>query len=535
MTFNFAIPTPSGPMDFKVDPGSSLLFVGANGGGKTRLAVRIESEFGLSAHRISAHRALTLNPSVPKISERAALFGLRTGYTGENAEIGHREGNRWHSKAAVSILDDYNQLVQSLFAEQANTSLTTHQHARAGLMQAASPTKFEKLIEIWDRILPHRKLAITGDDIKAFVAGTETKYTAADMSDGERSIFYLIGQVLAAAQDSLIIFDEPELHIHRSIMSRLWDELEAARPDCAMVFISHDLEFVASREGQKYVLSDYSPTNGWTIEAVPEDTGFTEETTALILGSRKPVLFVEGQGGSLDQAICRACYPDWTVIPRGSCEEVIHAVVTLRANATLTRVTCAGIVDADAYDAKEIELLQTKGIAVLPVSEIENIFLLPNVVESIARAEGYSHEALRDKLTAIFEELLTRAADPNIQQPIVMRYCRRRIDRMLKKVDFNDTSDVAALAADYKAKTEAVDVVGLAELASNSLQKSIADKNIVELLKWYDNKGSLSIACKAKDTTKTLFEQWILRALRNNTAPGVSTAIRNVLPTIVAT
>ena len=181
MTFNFAIPTPSGPMDFKVDPGTSLLFVGANGGGKTRLAVRIEGEFGLSAHRISAHRALTLNPSVPKISERAALFELRTGYTGENAEIGHREGNRWHSKAAVSILDDYNQLVQSLFAEQANTSLTTHQHARAGLMQAASPTKFEKLVEIWDRILPHRKLDITGDDIKAFVAGTETKYTAADI------------------------------------------------------------------------------------------------------------------------------------------------------------------------------------------------------------------------------------------------------------------------------------------------------------------------------------------------------------------
>src|SRR5207253_6166364 len=97
-------------------------------------------------------------------------------------------------------------------------------------------------------------------------------------------------------------------------------------------------EFVASREGQKYVLSDYNPTSGWTIEAVPDSTGFTEDITTLILGSRRPVLFVEGDGGSLDQAIYRACYPDWTIIPRGSCEEVIHAVITMRANAALTRV-----------------------------------------------------------------------------------------------------------------------------------------------------------------------------------------------------
>jgi hypothetical protein len=34
-----------------------------------------------------------------------------------------------------------------------------------------------------------------------------------------------------------------------------------------------------------------------------------------------------------------------------------------------------------------------------------------------------------------------------------MRYCRRRIDRTLKKIDLSDAADVAALAADYSAKT----------------------------------------------------------------------------------
>lgn len=534
MTFNFSVPTPSGELSFQVEPGTSLLFVGANGGGKTRLAVKIENDLGYKAHRISAHRALNLNPSVPKINERAALLGLRTGHADEKAALHNRIGSRWRDNAAIYLLNDYNNLLQSLFAEQANTSLATHKNARAGIAKPVLATKFEKLVEIWERILPHRRLEISGDDIQASIIGSSVKYTAADMSDGERSVFYLIGQMLAAAPDSLIIFDEPELHIHRSIMSRLWDELEAARPDCGMVLISHDLEFVASREGQKYVLRDYSPANGWTIEAVPDDTGFAEDITTLILGSRKPVLFVEGQSSSLDHAIYRACYPAWTIIPRGSCEEVIHAVVTMRANASLTRVRCAGMVDADAYDATDVQLLQGMGIAILPVSEIENLFLLPSVAEAIAKAEGYASDALKAKLSPIFEELFAQAADPKNRLPAVMRYCRRRIDRTLKKIDFSAAGDVAALASDYSAKTGALDVMDIARMATDGIQNAIINKDVPELLRWYDNKGVLSIACKAKGTSMVQFQQWIVRALRNNSAPAVSEAIRKVLPTIAA-
>jgi hypothetical protein len=118
MTFRFSVPTPSGAMDFQVEPGTSLLFVGANGGGKTRLAVKIENDLGDKAHRISAHRALILNPSVPKISERVALLGLRTGHAHETAALHNRIGSRWSSNAASSLLNDYDFLVQALFAEQ---------------------------------------------------------------------------------------------------------------------------------------------------------------------------------------------------------------------------------------------------------------------------------------------------------------------------------------------------------------------------------------------------------------------------------
>ncbi|WP_245490718.1 AAA family ATPase, partial [Mesorhizobium sp. M7A.F.Ca.CA.001.10.2.1] len=354
-------------------PGTSLIFVGSNGGGKTRLAVEIENQLQLRAHRISAHRALTLNPAVAKITERNAKLGLRTGNSRTDANLGHRVGSRWRGDMATGLLNDFDVLLQALFADQTNKTLQTHQRVRAGDAGAAEPTKFELLAGIWQRLLPHRRLVISGDDIRVQITGSQTEYNAKDMSDGERSVFYMIGQVLAADPDTLLIFDEPELHVHRSIMAKLWDEMEAARPDCAFIFITHDLEFAASRVAQKIVIRDYNPKTGWVIEPVPEETGFDEQIATLILGSRRPILFVEGGSTSLDTVIYRCCYPEWTVIPRGSCEEVIHSVVTMRANADLTRVTCSGIVDADDYSGPEIANLARLGVAVLPVSEIENV------------------------------------------------------------------------------------------------------------------------------------------------------------------
>lgn len=127
MAFQFNVPiVGDDPLAILVEPGASVIFVGANGSGKTRLAVHIEDALGLRGHRISAHRALSLNPAVPKISEKSALFGLRTGRPAEDAKVQHRGGHRWHNKAATILLNDFDFLVQALFADQANISLETY-------------------------------------------------------------------------------------------------------------------------------------------------------------------------------------------------------------------------------------------------------------------------------------------------------------------------------------------------------------------------------------------------------------------------
>ena len=221
MPFAFSVPSLNGQTEISIEPGSSVVFVGANGGGKTRLAVYIESVLALNAHRISAHRALTLNPGISKISERDALSGLRTGHSDEKSTLAYREGSRWHHKGATWLLNDFDFLVQALFADQMILSLKTHQRNRNGDHSVADPTKFESLVTIWERLLPDLQLHISGDNIQASVCGSEEYYTASDMSDGERAIFYMIGQTLAAASNSILIFDEPELHVHSSEPSAL--------------------------------------------------------------------------------------------------------------------------------------------------------------------------------------------------------------------------------------------------------------------------------------------------------------------------
>ena len=152
MPTEFSIPGADRDLRFPVCGGSTTTFCGANGSGKTRLAVYIEQQLGLAAHRLAAHRALSLNPRVPKISEREALNGLRTGTqnSARRTDLSrHRLGNRWGGQEATGLLNDYDYLVQALFAEQANTALESHRRLRAGPAGTAELTKLERLSEIW--------------------------------------------------------------------------------------------------------------------------------------------------------------------------------------------------------------------------------------------------------------------------------------------------------------------------------------------------------------------------------------------------
>lgn len=533
---------PSANFSFKLSAGETTIFVGANGSGKTRLASWLEEQAGVDAHRISAHRALTLNPSVVKVSEGQSRFRLLSGI--DTPEIHqfpereiptYRQGNRWQSKSSTHLLNDFDALLQWLYAEQNNIAVRELNERYRGVVHQPKSTRFKQLTAMWERVLPTKRLIITADDIQVepVGAGDVVPYSAAQMSDGERAIFYMIGQVLFAPP-GIIIFDEPELHIHRAVLGRLWDELEASRSDCAFVLITHDLEFAATRTGRKIVVRSFSPPASWVVEDVPEDSGFDEQLTTLILGSRRPILFVEGDGSSLDLAIYRACYPDLTVVARGGCEQVIRSVRTMRANASLTRVTCAGLVDADSRTEADLASLNAYNISVLPVSEIENLLLLPSVASAILDYDSHDEAAKAARLSNLKADLFAEAAKPDVQTAIVVEHCRRRIDRALKVVSFEDVRDEAELAAQLTARVATINVAALAEEIRGEIIKAISDDDMPALLRVYDRKSNIiAIAARhLRGVHKDIFAAWVVRAIKDPKKPGLRDAIRTVVPPI---
>ena len=422
-----------------------------------------------------------------------------------------------------------------LFAEQANTALQSHRRLRRGKCLTAKQTKFEKLSAIWGRLLPHRTLVVDGDDINVKNPDGGDPYTASQMSDGERAMFYLIAQTLVAADDSVLIVDEPELHVHPAAMTALWDEFSAARPDCVFVFITHSLEFAASRPGPKYSILEFHPDPdrpSWTLEDVPEETGFGEDFTTLVLGSRRPVLFVEGNGTtSLDHFVYRAAYPDHLVLPRNSASEVIHAVASLRTNPAFTRVSCWGLVDRDNRSSDEIDHLRSRRVYVLPVAEIENVFLLPDVARAIAASGGYESEQRESLIGQLRSDVLASCASPTNLDRAVVRAARRYIDRHLKRLDLTDATTTEDLDVLYQAKTAALNITNLTSRIRDGIQSALNARDLPAVLERYDDKGLFALAAQSlRDNHAKAFKKWLERVLTNGSEPELAAAISGGAP-----
>lgn len=208
----------------------------------------------------------------------------------------------------------------------------------------------------------------------------------------------------------------------------------------------------------------------------------------------------------------------------------------MRANKQLTRVTCAGIVDADGQTADDVKYLNERGVYHLPVSEVENLFLLPDVSRAIARMNHYAGPDVEHQLKKLSAAVFARLKSPAEINEVVMRYCRRRIDRTLKRIDLSDAKDVASLAAEYSSLTAELDVAALAAAATAEVQSAVASNDLAVLLRIYDNKGLLSdAALHLMQTRRNSFEAWITRVLRaKESTTDLAAALGAVLPKMQA-
>jgi hypothetical protein len=464
-------------------------------------------------------------------SENEGILELATGLPDEG---GVRDTHRYQQKPAVALLSDYDYLLQALFAEQARVA-TQHLEAHRTNSDAKPPlTVLARLKAIWERLLPHRSLRLfeMGIEVRTANEPEDQGYPGSGMSDGERVIFYLIGQCLLAPAGSVIIVDEPELHIHKAILPQLWDAIEAERKDCSFVYITHDLDFVVARpSASKLVVRSYNRLGQWEIEPLPTGTELPDRLVSELVGSRQPVLFVEGERGSVDATIYRGVYSDFLIQPIGSCESVIHAVASFRRNASLHRIgMVSGCIDADARDPEEIRFLGSQSVHVLPVAEIENALLLPEAFICVAKALHFTEDEAREHLNTLTDKVLTQAT--NGLESASVRFAVRRLDFELKKLGptARTASDLKRL---FKESLGQIDPESLAESYRSRLTTAISSRDLAGVLALYDNKGLLSeaAACLGVKGREGLVE-FVGRVLAGESGRSLLAALRSALPSI---
>jgi hypothetical protein len=477
------------PLKLTLEIGRSINIIGANGAGKNRLGVYLEKAFSV-VHRIPAHKSLLLNDKVSLITlERAE----KTLFEGHADQPRNKDHFRWGSKPATHLLSDFDALLQTLFAGH-NRIASQHLQQQKQTPNIEVPvTKLETLKSIWDKLLPHRSMQINEASIEVLSqsSSNSTSYAASEMSDGERAIFYFLGQCLVAPTNSALIIDEPEGHVHKAILGPLWDAIEATRLDCGFIFITQDLDFATSHTASaKYFVRtfDYNQTQ-WDIEELPENTGLPERVVAEIAGSRRPILFVEGEHGSMDLTIYRHCFGGFTIMPIGSCEAVIHSVVSYANSEALHWLEAYGIVDADERETTEIEYLRDRNVHALPVGEVENLLLLPSVF--LALAVAFSCADPRAQLVALTNAVM-KAARSNLDL-VSTRYVSRQLDRRLKRVTLK-AKDLAGLQTEYSTELASIEPTQLFNDFRVKLETGINDVDLPVVLKLYKNKGLLAIA-----------------------------------------
>ncbi|MCP9800915.1 DUF4435 domain-containing protein [Synechococcus sp. RedBA-s] len=508
--------------NIEIETSNSLLLVGANGAGKTRLGSWIEfsSPDAARVHRISAQKSLTMpdtsTPTALDLAETDLLFGNPT-HGRQN-----KQAYRWGDKPAVSFLSDFQKLMVYLFSDHTEESAKYLAASKSTDIRVSPPiTKLDQVKAVWERILPHRRLIIGGLKIETSVASDDTKkYNSSDMSDGERVVFYLVGQCLAAPLNGIVVIDEPELHLHKSIQTPLWTEIERLRPDCLFVYLTHDVDFAAAKESAKKIwLKSFDGTT-WDWEPFSPSDDIPEDLLLEILGSRKPVVFVEGVNGSYDSALYAAVLKDFLVIPVGSCSQVIQSVKALKKNNQLHHLDVYGLIDRDRRVAVEIQKLEEGAIFVLSVAEVENLFCVREVLAVV------SNRLARD-VNADFQTV-SEAIFNRLQAELEAQVSLRAVSEIKFQLNMLDEKQKGpvALKAALQSLANGIDVDAIYSQALTAFNQVISAKDFEGLLALYNRKSLSSQASGALGLANGGLPELVVRLAKGDHCNEISDALR---------
>ena len=385
----WAISTENKPVYISQKWGECLFVVGANGSGKSALMQKFYTDLNLKGIYTARHPA-----------HRQPWFGITAQLMEDTTaealkeEIMHRELNRisrWGNR------ENDNQKHSYIFHKLIKKK-NTHDANIKTLIDVEDISAAEAL-ERQDPLVMLNELLKQGNVSIAFEVGSTKKNLIArhtknnlainigELSDGERALALFAATAITLPEKSALLIDEPDLHLHQSIIDPFFKALVKSRKDCLFVFSTHNTNLPAVFPDSKTIIVRscswiQDSTSRFDIEVLDPKDSIPEDVKQDILGARRQVLYVEGSESSLDMPLYRILYPMFSVVPKGNYSAVADSVKVLQKSYDIHHITTFGLVDRDHREKDEINRLLNKRIGVLSVYSVESIYYSQEAIEA---------------------------------------------------------------------------------------------------------------------------------------------------------
>ena len=490
-----------------------ITIIGTNGAGKSRFCSQLVEDLGDKAYRISALKALF--PSSNPNPLPGSIEDLFNRMNESNPQIKNFSETEFDKLFYVMLNDEMREL------------MNFKAHQLMGENVEFPKTKLDITVKKWQEVFPKNKMLRENGKLMFTSEGFEDKYPLRRLSDGEKSVLYYIGAVLYAMPDAAILVDDPETFIHSSIMRTLWNVLEQMRPDCTFIYNTHDVDFASSRTDNQCVwVKAFDPeVKAWDYEVMSSSRELDDALLDL-LGSRKPVLFIEGDDKhSIDSRLYPLIFPDYTIKPLGSCNKVIETVRSFGDLKNFHMLESRGIVDRDRRSDPEVEYLRNKNILVPDVAEVENLLMLEGVIRAVARYKHRNENIVFPKVKKRVIEMFTR----ELKQQALM-HVRHRVKRDVEVRIDQKFRNISALEEHMVDLVSEINPRGLYDQLCREFHAYEDNEDYASILKVYNQKlmlGESNVATLCGYKSKDDYIRGVLNILKGNTE--YSRAIRKAI------
>ncbi len=358
-----------------------------------------------------------------------------------------------------------------------------------------NPDPLDKYKRIFAQLLPGKEL----QDIKPesprefyYKDTTDEILPFNSLSSGEKGVVKVIFDVARKdIRHSIIIVDEPELHLHPTLALKLIETLKAIGDHTnQFIFLTHSADLISTYystgnvyfidsaqtgSNQAHRLSELNHSHKELVKLVGENLG--------LFAVGKKLIFIEGEGRSLDRltyhAISQLYLPEAKIIPVGTVDNIVRLeAFEEEIRSSIFGIDLYMIRDRDGLTNEQITDIEQNGrIKCLKRKHLENYFLDAEVLFKVAEKlyiTTIKPEITQDFIEEKLKEIATSLVKLNLLQN-TKGYLSLSRNFEIPTVSSLETKDLEVV------KTEMINKV------TSSIDQLSTDLSEENLKKWMDD------------------------------------------------